>query len=144
MTPPTFTITNNNATYTLDETVSLGCTATDADSGVQSTATTCQNINGKAYELGVGRHDLPMTVADLAGNSVGAVASYAVQATPAGLKDVASQLLGATNPFAVQVIGKYLDTAEADPVHFDTTMTQLRTFLSQEASGGALSPHNLR
>jgi len=31
----TCTITNDNATYSLDQMVSLGCSATDADSGVQ-------------------------------------------------------------------------------------------------------------
>jgi hypothetical protein len=79
ITPPTITYSNHAATYTVDEHVSITCTATDAESGLASD--TCAPIEGDAYVFGLGQHTFSATATDNAGNTASASTSFTVNVT---------------------------------------------------------------
>jgi hypothetical protein len=88
-TGPTVAFSGVQATYTVDQTVKITCTASDpagangaAASGIAST--TCADVNVPAYTT-VGAHTLTADAADRAGNTATASAQYTVQVTPTGL-----------------------------------------------------------
>jgi hypothetical protein len=78
-TPPTITYSSHAATYTVDQHVSITCTATDAESGIASS--TCAPIDGDAYTFGLGLHTYSATATDNAGNSASASTSFTVTVT---------------------------------------------------------------
>jgi len=79
VTPPTITYSSHAATYTVDEHVSITCTATDGESGLASD--TCAPIDGDAYTFGLGPHTYSVTATDNAGNSASASTSFTVTVT---------------------------------------------------------------
>ncbi|HET7572031.1 MAG TPA: hypothetical protein VFJ77_05100 [Gaiellaceae bacterium] len=74
-TAPTVTYTGGG-TYTVDENVSIACSASDALSGVASD--TCADVSGPAWSLGLGTHALSATATDNAGNTGSGSTSYTV------------------------------------------------------------------
>ncbi|HJQ52724.1 MAG TPA: hypothetical protein VJ825_02665 [Gemmatimonadaceae bacterium] len=78
-TPPTITYSGNAATYTVDQHVSITCTATDAESGIASD--NCALIDGDAYVFGLGTHTYSATATDNAGNTASASTSFTVSVT---------------------------------------------------------------
>lgn len=79
ITPPTIGYSSHPATYTVDQHVSITCTATDAESGIASD--TCAPIDGDAYTFGLGQHTFSATATDNAGNSASASTSFSVSVT---------------------------------------------------------------
>lgn len=66
---PVITFTGNAGAYTVDQTVSIGCTASDNLSGIDTAHTTCPSVQAPAYSLAVGQATvLHATATDLAGN----------------------------------------------------------------------------
>jgi len=131
--PPTVTFANNAGTYTLDQPVSITCSATDSISGMASN--TCKTVAGQAYTFGLGKHDISATGTDKTGNVGTATTSFTVQATPASLKAITVQLLNATNPVQVRTLSSYLDAAAANPAQFAKQVLNYQNFLAYEATG---------
>lgn len=82
-TNPVVTYSGNAGAYTVDQSVSITCTASDATSGIA--ATTCANVSGDAYTFGVGASSFSASATDNAGNVGGATTSFTVSVTPAAL-----------------------------------------------------------
>lgn len=79
VTPPTIAYSSHASTYTVDQHVTITCTATDAESGLASN--TCATIDGDAYVFGLGTHSFSATATDNAGNSASAFTSFTVTVT---------------------------------------------------------------
>jgi len=85
-TSPTVIYTGNLGTYGVDQTVSVTCTATDAVSGVANT--TCSNVSGNAYDIGVGTHNYSAAATDVAGNTGNGSASFSIVVTFSGVTNL--------------------------------------------------------
>jgi HYR domain-containing protein len=81
-TPPLITFGAHPASYTVDQTVAITCTASD-DSGIAST--TCQSINAPAHTFVLGSNTISASATDNAGNSATATTSFTVRVTPTSL-----------------------------------------------------------
>lgn len=81
--PPTITFTGNAGTYTVDQTINITCSATDAGSGVAQS--TCPGASGPAYTFAPGSHTLTATATDNAGNTATATATFTVVVTHDGV-----------------------------------------------------------
>jgi len=82
-TSPVVTYGGNAGAYTVDQSVSITCSASDATSGVAST--TCAGVSGDAYTFGLGTSTFSASATDNAGNPGSASASFSVSVTPASL-----------------------------------------------------------
>ncbi len=89
LTPPTVTYSGNLGTYTVDQTVTITCTASDALSGIDTT--TCQNITGPAYSFALGNNSFGASATDKAGNSADGSVSFTVVVTPDSLSNLTNQ-----------------------------------------------------
>lgn len=78
-TPPVVQFSGNLGTYTVDQTVVITCSASDALSGLASN--TCQNINKPAYDNPLGDNVITATATDIAGNFTQATAQFQVTVT---------------------------------------------------------------
>ncbi|HMI48604.1 MAG TPA: hypothetical protein VK481_08050, partial [Gemmatimonadaceae bacterium] len=94
VTPPTIAYSTHAATYTVDEHVSITCTATDAESGIVSN--TCAPIDGDAYVFGLGPHTFSATATDDAGNSASASTSFSVNVTFSSLTNLTRRFVTKT------------------------------------------------
>ncbi|MDO8681823.1 MAG: hypothetical protein Q7R30_25210, partial [Acidobacteriota bacterium] len=65
-TAPTVIYSGNTGSYTVDQTVTIACTAADALSGVAST--TCLNVSGPASSFAIGPNAFSAAATDKAGN----------------------------------------------------------------------------
>lgn len=77
--PPSITFAGNAGTYTIDQMVSIVCSAHDALSGLASSS--CQNARGPAWSFAPGSHQLAATASDNAGNSGSSSATFVVIST---------------------------------------------------------------
>lgn len=136
--PPTVTFASHPDSYTLDQMVSITCSATDNGTGVA--ATSCPTISAKAYTFGLGKHDFTATATDYSGNSGSASTSFTVVPTLYGLRVATVELLSPTNPTQVQWLVSYLDAANSDPLHFAAHIRDYQSVLSSQAGGGSLTP----
>ncbi len=82
-TPPVITFTGNQGTYTVDQTVAITCSATDAGTGIATS--NCPGASGPAYLFGVGTTTLNASATDKAGNSASASTQFTVQVTSGSL-----------------------------------------------------------
>jgi uncharacterized protein len=89
-TAPTVTYTGNAGTYTVDQTIGITCSASDALSGLASN--TCANIGGPAYAF-LGTNTYHASATDVAGNSTTATATFTVGVTSDSLCALAKQLV---------------------------------------------------
>jgi hypothetical protein len=89
-TAPTVSYTGNAGTYTVDQTVSITCAASDALSGLATN--TCANISGPAYAF-LGTNTVHATATDVAGNSTTATATFTVGVTSDSLCALAKQVV---------------------------------------------------
>ena len=103
-TPPTITYTSNASTYTVDQTVSITCTAADPPnangtpgSGLDST--TCLSVNAPAYSFPLGPNTLSATATDIAGNVGTGSTTFTVQVTSAGLCTLTLQFIESSPRF---------------------------------------------
>lgn len=78
-TTPAITFSGNAGSYTVDQSVTIACSASDNLSGIASSA--CPGASGDAFSFGVGTTTLAATATDLAGNSYSASTSFTVTAT---------------------------------------------------------------
>lgn len=95
-TAPTLAFTGNAGTYTITQTIAVGCAASDNLSGV---ASGCAGVSAPAYTFAVGANTITRTATDNAGNTGTGTASFTVIVTSASLCEL-------TKLF-VQSSGKY-------------------------------------
>jgi hypothetical protein len=114
-TAPSIAYGTHPATYTVDQQVSIGCSAGDGLSGLASN--TCADITGPAYTFGLGPHSFNASASDKAGNSAGRSTSFTVQVTPTSLCKL-------TQTF-VQGSAKYQGLETAQKTAINQTLTAL-------------------
>jgi uncharacterized lipoprotein YddW (UPF0748 family)/fibronectin type 3 domain-containing protein len=91
-TAPTVQMTGGLA-YTVDQTVQIGCTASDTVSGIVYNPCESPLVNARAYELGLGSHEVKVDVQDAAGNVRSASVTYTVQVTVNSLANVTREFV---------------------------------------------------
>lgn len=91
-TPPTVTYSGQQAAYSLDQFVNIGCTASDAMSGL--TSTTCANVSGPAYRFAFEANTFSAAAVDVAGNSASASVAFSVDVTYAGVCGLINRFVG--------------------------------------------------
>ncbi len=121
-TPPVVTFSGNAGTYTVEQTISISCAASDptrADglegSGLASKS--CTSSNGPAYGFGLGSHRVLATAIDNAGNSTTATTTFTVT--------VAAGSLGTLTTQFVQGSAKYQALPSSLRVAVDTLAANL-------------------
>ena len=67
--PPEIAYTGNNGAYTIDQIVSIHCTASDPSPGSGLASDTCTDLSAPAYSLALGSHTLSASAQDVAGNT---------------------------------------------------------------------------
>lgn len=82
-TTPAIAFSGNAGSYTVDQTVSIACSATDATSGIASRS--CPDASGDAYTFDVGANTLSASATDHAGNQGSGSAAFTVQVTAGSL-----------------------------------------------------------
>ncbi|HEX6315938.1 MAG TPA: hypothetical protein VFZ73_13800 [Gemmatimonadaceae bacterium] len=82
-TDPVVTYAGNAGAYTVDLSVSITCSPSDATSGLAST--TCADVTGDAYTFGLGTSTFSASATDNAGNVGSASTGFTVSVTPASL-----------------------------------------------------------
>jgi len=92
--PPTITYSGNQETYTVDQTVSIHCTAADQPdlSGIAST--NCTDITGLAADFGAGVQTFSATATDNAGNTTTVSTTFTVGVTVNGLISLTAHYAG--------------------------------------------------
>ena len=89
-TPPAVSFSGNAGSYTVAQTVSIGCSATDNLAGI---AAGCSGINTPAYRFALGANTLTRRAADNAGNVGSGSTSFTVVVDPASLCTLTRQLV---------------------------------------------------
>lgn len=103
-TKPVIGYTGAAASYTVDQTVSITCSAIDAMSGLAST--TCADVSGAAYTFAIGANNYSASAQDNAGNSNAASASFTVAVTSGSLCTLVQRWVtnaGVANSFCVKL-----------------------------------------
>jgi hypothetical protein len=108
-TKPVVTYSGNAGTYTVDQTVAITCSASDAMSGVASS--TCANVGGDAYTFGLGAHTYSATATDRAGNTGSASTTFTVKVTGASLCALTRRFV--SNNGVANSLCQKLDAADA-------------------------------
>ncbi len=90
LTPPNLTYEGNSGPYTVDQYVSIACTAIDALSGVA--ASSCAAINTEAYNL-LGTHTFSASATDAAGNTSTGSTTVTVTVTAGSLANLTRTLV---------------------------------------------------
>jgi hypothetical protein len=103
-TPPTVTYTGNATTYTIDQTVSITCTAVDppnanGTAGSGLALSTCVNVSGPAYSFPLGSNTFSASATDVAGNTGSGSTTFTVQVTFAGLCNLTVQFIQSSAAF---------------------------------------------
>jgi hypothetical protein len=76
---PLVTFSGNAGAYAIDQTVTIGCLATDNLSGIDAAHTTCPSVNAPAYTLLVGKNNVVQASAtDMAGNVTSTSTSFTI------------------------------------------------------------------
>jgi hypothetical protein len=79
-TVPAIAYAGNAGSYTVDQTVAITCSASDAMSGLAGN--TCANVSGAAYTFAAGTNNFSAAAQDVAGNGNTASTSFTVVVTP--------------------------------------------------------------
>ncbi|GIP37881.1 hypothetical protein J31TS4_11610 [Paenibacillus sp. J31TS4] len=77
--------------YSVQEAVYIGCTASDALSGLQSSTCTGSLLQQPAYRLDPGQHEVSVTASDKAGNVTTAVFTFQIAVTYDGVSELIRQ-----------------------------------------------------
>lgn len=96
-TSPTVSFASHPDSYTVDQLVTIGCSATDPVPGSGLASSTCDQVSIQdvpAYAIGLGSHTLSATASDKAGNEGTGSTTFDVTVTPASLETLVSRLVG--------------------------------------------------
>jgi hypothetical protein len=89
---PVVAFAGNAGSYTVDQTVAITCSATDAMSGIATSS--CPGASGDAYRFGVGTTALTASATDKAGNPGGASTQFTVSVTSGSLCALVQRWVG--------------------------------------------------
>ena len=92
-TPPVIAFSGNAGSYTVDQTVGINCSATDATSGIDAAHTSCPNTSGPAYSFNLGPNTVNASATDNAGNSASASTTFTVIDNVAALNRLIAQFV---------------------------------------------------
>lgn len=128
-TAPLVAYDSHAASYTVDQYISIGCSATDAMSGIESHS--CEPIAGDAYAFGVGSHTFTATAVDRAGNGASASTSFSVDVTFASLIALTRRFV--TDPREAEQLVKFVKAAEEayDRGHTPLAQVLLKVYAQQ-------------
>jgi len=115
-TNPSVGYAGNNGSYTLDQTVSITCNATDNLSGIDSS--TCVNITGPAYSFNLGTNTGSASATDKAGNTGSGSTAFTVSVTFDSLCTLSTNF--SKNPGVTSGLCDKLASAKAAAVSGDT------------------------
>ena len=104
VTPPVIVYSGNAGTYTVDQTVNITCTASDAGSGLASS--TCADIVGPAWSFALGENQFSATATDVAGNTATETLTFTVVADANSLSSLVNQWVsnsGVANSLVVKL-----------------------------------------
>ncbi|MFC3687913.1 CBM35 domain-containing protein [Aquipuribacter hungaricus] len=96
--------------YTIDQDVSVTCSAVDPEPGSGLADDTCSDVEGRAWFFGSGAHELEASATDVAGNTGTSTATFEVQVTFDSLASVVEELVD--NRGAVRGLTDKLERAE--------------------------------
>jgi len=132
--PPSVLFTGNQRTYTVDQTLAIGCAVLDSLSGPATTQ--CQGASGPAYAFGVGETTIQSTAADRAGNTRGGTTTFTVQVTTDSLCTL-SRRFSVTDAVGRSLCSKLADAAAGND-------DAVRAYLNQveDQTGQAVLPEN--
>ena len=138
-TAPVVTYSGNAGTYTVDQSVSISCSASDALSGLASQ--TCANVAGPAWSFVLGTHVVSATATDNASNTGSNSASFMVTVDATSLCALVHAFVnnsGIANSLCVKLNAA---SAAAARGQLKTAQNNLRAFVSEVAaqSGKALT-----
>lgn len=103
-TVPVIAFAGNAGAYTVDQQITITCSATDAMSGVATSS--CPQVSSAAYAVGVGAHSLGATATDGAGNTNAVTATFTVTATDASVCELVKRWVdnqGVANSLCVKL-----------------------------------------
>jgi hypothetical protein len=126
-TPPAIALTGGG-TYSVADTVKIGCDATDVTSGVASSD--CASVAGSepAYNYALGDTTITTHATDQAGNSSSATETVTVIATPSALKALVGQF--SSDPGVTGGLGAKLDAIGNAP-NANAKAGSTRAFINQ-------------
>jgi hypothetical protein len=141
--PPVVAYTGNAGAYTVDQTVSIHCDASDPTPGSGLASSTCADVSAPAYTLTLGSHTLSASAEDVAGNTAFGSTTFTVSATFASLKNLVAQF--STNPDVTSGLNDKL-TAAANAKTARVRGNVLDAFENQvrAQTGKALTPEQAR
>jgi len=90
-TPPTVGFSGNAGTYTVDQTLAIHCSASDALSGLATSA--CPDILGPASSFALGSNTFSGSAGDVAGNQTTTTVSFTVVVTADSLSALIAQMM---------------------------------------------------
>jgi len=101
-TAPVVSYTGNAGSYTVDQQVSITCSAVDPNgaNGSGIATGTCANVAGLAADFGLGTHTFGAAATDNAGNTGSASTSFAVTVNPASLCKLTRQLVDGSSKYS--------------------------------------------
>jgi DNA-binding beta-propeller fold protein YncE len=131
-TPPTVTYNGNAGKYTVDQTISIQCTAVDPPNsngthGSGLASRTCQNIRGPAYSFPVGNNTFSAQATDNAGNVGSGSTSFSVLVTYGSLCTLTKQFVESSANY------------QALPPTFRSQIDQFVTSLCQQLTNAQLA-----
>ena len=140
---PVVTYTGNHGAYTIDEQVSIGCSASDPVPGSGLDSDTCEDLDAPAWSLALGSHTLSATAEDVAGNVGSGSATFTVSVTYASLENVVARF--SSNPDVTRGLNDKL-VAASKAKTATTRNSQLNAFENQVSAqtGKALTEEEAR
>ena len=117
-TAPVVSYSGNAGTYTVADTVSITCSASDPTPGSGLASSTCQNITGAAYTFALGTDSYSASATDNAGNVGSGSTSFTVTVDADSLCMLTQRWV--TEPAVARSLCVKLDAAKASIVGGDT------------------------
>ena len=115
-TPPSVSYSGNQGSYTVADTVSIRCSASDALSGVASS--TCKDVSGDAYTFALGANAFSASATDKADNTGNGATSFKVTVDSGSLCTLTRRWV--TNSGIAGALCAKLDAAQASIARGDT------------------------
>jgi hypothetical protein len=88
---PVVSYTGNAGAYTIDQQVSIHCSASDPVPGSGLASDTCADVSAPAYTFTLGSHTLSATAEDVAGNTGSGSTTFTVSVTYASLQNLVAR-----------------------------------------------------
>jgi hypothetical protein len=127
-TAPVVSYTGNAGSYTVEQTVSIQCSASDPSPGSGLASDTCADVSAPAYTFSLGSHTLSASAEDVAGNVGSGSTTFTVAVTFDSLKLLVAEF--STNPDVTSGLNDKL-TAAAKAKTASTRSNQLTAFTNQ-------------